>query len=658
MINTFMNTTIMQLIKWCVALFLFTWLFAFYGCSSDEEQILSSDCDMLEFKFLSAENGKLPEDVVGKITGNEIALEVLSDADISSMVANFRTNGESVRVGNSVQASGKTANNFSKSVIYTVVAQDGTLKKYTVSVFRPDKRITGFYFARANIPGLTGNVDFKIDQEAKTITATILKWIDMPDADQFVPTFTVAKDMKVSVNGQGQESGVSSLSFKDELIYSVAYTGGGTAEEYKVKLMCPQVNATLPVMRFSVNLGTITSKTEYRQSKLEIAGNGISQGLWTYSDQEVEIRLRGNSTMGLPKKPFRVKFPEKISLLGMNHAKEKSWVLLANDADKTLLRNAVGLAVSRTLLQRDNPADYHDSKAVLFTVATQHVDVYVGDTYQGVYHLTDQVQSAPGRVTLDKPGKKVDTPEITGGYLMEIDGFADGEFSWFTTAKGMKVTLKYPDMEDDYTNQNDMKADARYNYILNYVQVTEDALFSKGYQDAVSGWRKYFDQSTLVDYYLISEFCGNPDAWWSTYIYKLRDSDSRKLFFGPVWDFDIAFDNDNRISNATNRLMLDAGHDPKMWMNRFFTDPALKSAVKARWNQMKTHMRANALGVVENDSKAIGRSREVNFSVWNISSQSLGHAKPGSASYEEALALLKNYIEKRYTYLDGVFNGW
>lgn len=708
---------------------------------------------MLEFRLLSSENSKLSKDVTGVIKDSEITVEVPSGTEITSLVANFRTNGESVRIANTPQASGSTANDFSKPVIYTIVAQDGTTKNYTVSVVRPDKDITGFVFekaknpqliadavgvitgsgaskiitvelytgtdrttliptftakaakvtvggvvqvsgetpanftqdveyivtaennsvatytvkineitaqitsfsfAKANNPGLADNVDFKIDHEAKTITGTIIKWITTPNADKFIPTFTTVEGTTVSVNSTVQESGVNSLSFKDELTYSVKLAGSSTAEEYSVKLICPQVNATLPVMRFSVNLGDINNKDEYRKSKLEIIGNGITEGLWSYDKDEVDIRLRGNSTMGLPKKPFRVKFPDKISLLGLNHTKEKNWVLLANDADKTLLRNAVALAVSRTLLQKETPAGYHNPKAVLFTAATQHVDVYVGDNYQGVYHLTDHVQRNPGRVDLEKPSDS----NISGGYLMEIDGFADSEFSWFKTSKNMKITLKYPDMEDDYTDKEVAKQDTRYKYILNYIQTAEDALFDSGYLDAVNGWRKYFDQSTLIDYYLISEFCGNSDAWWSTFMYKLRDADSQKIFFGPVWDFDIAFDNDNRVSNATNSLMLNVGHDPKAWVSRFFADPALKSAVKERWNQMKTRMRDNALAVVENDSKTIDRSREANFEVWNISTQSLGHAKPAPATYAEGLTQLKNYINSRYTYLDGVFNGW
>ena len=35
---------------------------------------------------------------------------------------------------------------------------------------------------------------------------------------------------------------------------------------------------------------------------------------------------------------------------------------------------------------------------------------------------------------------------------------------------------------------------------------------------------------------------GNPDTFWSTYMYKNYNDD--KLYTGPVWDLDIAANND------------------------------------------------------------------------------------------------------------------
>ena len=64
----------------------------------------------------------------------------------------------------------------------------------------------------------------------------------------------------------------------------------------------------------------------------------------------------------------------------------------------------------------------------------------------------------------------------------------------------------------------------------------------------------------MVDWYIACELFGNSDAWWSTYMYKERND----LFkFGPLWDFDFAFNNDNRLGDATQKLMRTYAHDPK-----------------------------------------------------------------------------------------------
>ena len=52
----------------------------------------------------------------------------------------------------------------------------------------------------------------------------------------------------------------------------------------------------------------------------------------------------------MAKKPYRLKFDEKINFLG-NDAKEKNWVLLANYADKTLMRNALAFETARNMFE-------------------------------------------------------------------------------------------------------------------------------------------------------------------------------------------------------------------------------------------------------------------------------------------------------------------
>jgi len=91
----------------------------------------NTECEITEMKFSS-----LDSEVVGIINDNNITLTVPYGTDVSNLVATFTTSEEAtVTVGNVVQESGVTPNDFSQPVEYVVTAQDGVNKKnFTVTV--------------------------------------------------------------------------------------------------------------------------------------------------------------------------------------------------------------------------------------------------------------------------------------------------------------------------------------------------------------------------------------------------------------------------------------------------------------------------------------------------------------------------------------------
>ena len=79
-----------------------------------------------------------------------------------------------------------------------------------------------------------------------------------------------------------------------------------------------------------------------------------SEGITLYD--AANIRGRGNSTWNLAKKPYRLKFDKKQRFLGADRAKAKSWTLLANYADKSLIRNAIASYIGTFAGQPFTPA--------------------------------------------------------------------------------------------------------------------------------------------------------------------------------------------------------------------------------------------------------------------------------------------------------------
>ena len=74
------------------------------------------------------------DNLAGTITGNNIAVTLPFATNPSALVATFVTTGESVKVGNTIQVSGTTPNDFTNPVTYTVIAADGTTQDYTVVI--------------------------------------------------------------------------------------------------------------------------------------------------------------------------------------------------------------------------------------------------------------------------------------------------------------------------------------------------------------------------------------------------------------------------------------------------------------------------------------------------------------------------------------------
>lgn len=209
---------------------------------------------------------------------------------------------------------------------------------------------------------LNRDIQFDYDENSKTFSAKYLKWIDKANPEMLVPEF-VTDGETVLVNGQPVVSGQTAISFADDFEL-VVRAENGDENVYMVSFNCPQINTELPVIRIHIPLSDITSKSTYKKTKCDIYRPGSDEGKWSASDAEIEIRGRGNSTWGLPKKPYRIKFPEKYSPIGLNHAKAKSWVLLAHDMDKSLLRNHLAFELSRILFSSSE--GYHDKSALTF----------------------------------------------------------------------------------------------------------------------------------------------------------------------------------------------------------------------------------------------------------------------------------------------------
>ncbi|MDA8100562.1 MAG: hypothetical protein M0042_13175 [Nitrospiraceae bacterium] len=140
--------------------------------------------------------------------------------DISNLAADFTTTGALVKVGSTVQISSSTANDFSKPIVYTVIATDGSSTQYTVVVsvaLNPAKSLTSF-----SIQGIPGS----IYESAKIITVPVPYGTDVT---AMVASFTTT-GKTVNVGVVEQISGTTQNDFTSPVVYTITAVDGSTAQ--------------------------------------------------------------------------------------------------------------------------------------------------------------------------------------------------------------------------------------------------------------------------------------------------------------------------------------------------------------------------------------------------------------------------------------------
>ncbi len=276
------------------------------------------------------------------------------------------------------------------------------------------------------------------------------------------------------------------------------------------------------------------------------------------------VRFRGNGTMTYPKKAYRLKMNSKINMLGLNQgAKAKSWVLLADYADQSMMRNATALYMGNSLLNysRNYASDY------------KHVNVYMNGEYNGVYLLAEQQQANGNRIRLNEAETDYTGTDI--GYLLELDNYAKEEDyyfeignNWGDTVSGVNLPRKA------YTIKTDVYDNAQVNYVKKYLGNVYSAFMSavnnKGlkvlddnhdlvdspYDNQFDTLNSMIDLESVFKMYVLHELIKTVDVGFSSfYMFVDFSSGSRypRLTFGAPWDFDWSSGNVNESPYTTSQ---------------------------------------------------------------------------------------------------------
>ena len=438
--------------------------------------------------------------------------------------------------------------------------------------------------------------------------------------------------------------------------------------------------SALPSLFLTVDAKQLSSVNKSKHNEIT-EGSVIyaePDGTVSYNGDLTSFHGRGNSTFAYKKKPYQLKLSRKASLSGMNQG--KTWILLANYQDLSLLRNKITLDLCREI-------------GIPFAVDSRMVDVYINGLYNGLYLITEKIQVGKQRVNItdleeitqelnDKAVDSypkfrektrelpifrgyeipVDPEDVTGGYILEMEKsyrFRDYIDNGFKTHQGLSITIKEPTCASR----------AQVHYIGTLFNDFHEALCAVDGVSPVTGtyYADYIDLPSFARKFLVEEFSKNYDAQASSqFFFKDSDAVDGRIYAGPCWDYDLSYGNIRTgnfrsgslptgayvtVSTSTSNLYgLLSRRDDFMAevADAYHTDlaPAIRILLGEAEPSGNSQLQSIDAYVADMDASA-----RMNFVRWRAANVK-GYYTGSGQSFDASVQYLRDFIAQRLAFLD------
>ncbi|MBQ8288970.1 MAG: CotH kinase family protein [Clostridia bacterium] len=370
---------------------------------------------------------------------------------------------------------------------------------------------------------------------------------------------------------------------------------------------------------------------EYVDGSISISGCAEEYEL---NDFTTEVRGRGHGSWTYDKKGWKLRLSEGQSLLGLGEGKARKWVLIANQVDRSLLRNAAATWIQHRL-------------GLSWVSDYAFVDLYLNGEYMGVYQLYEQVEEDEHKVSVP-----LGTPEDVS-YFAELTVHA--EVPRFTV-DGDKYEV-HSDLPEEGAEAYLTAIDAHLTACLNAVKSGDYALIDS-----------LIDLDSVVNAYIVEELTKNRDAGWdSFYLYR---NTGGKLTFGPVWDFDMSSGNVKADASSVchntfsypdglyaGNTAAAADRQQNIWFMTLAEYDWFWEMVKTRWQEVSPAL--SALPDILRQTGALYEDAfERNFERWDILHKKLSTEASvilTMDSCSQQIAYLADWYRQRIEWLDDVW---
>ena len=321
---------------------------------------------------------------------------------------------------------------------------------------------------------------------------------------------------------------------------------------------------------------------------------------------KIGFKGRGNFTWTLDKKPYRISFDEKTKVLDLPLSKK--YVLLANHADSSLLKNDFTYSVAKKM-------------NLNYSFTGEFVDLYIDKHYIGNYYITPKI---------DISNEIVDLKD-DNALLVELDNsYYKSEDKYFTTKLlNDHIVLKESNNEKD--DHNFKVFEEKYNNV-------EECIINQDYYCL----EENIDIDSFIKYYIISEFSENPDSLQSS-LYMYMDGLDDKIHIGPIWDFDIAYGLKPQYSSYDRFLIKEDLINEKETSKLFFyllKISEFEDRTISYWNSTAKDIYKEEISNVDKKINYLNKSGTYNNDYWNLN------------TFKRSTSMFKYWINHRYDFIN------
>lgn len=469
-------------------------------------------------------------------------------------------------------------------------------------------------------------VPFEVSVDSHSGSELLSPWVE-PESDRvyvFLPAYAKLENIyiylsaarNVRLDGRAVEDGMNCEMLEWNTMYELTYSDWrGTYNKQLSFMKSGQLDA-LYIDTESGNMNYIHENKENKEKAVVRLYD--DSGELRYQGDAESISGRGNATWNSQKKPYNIQLQQEAALLENGAA--ANWVLLANAADDTQMKNKLVM-------------DFSQSIGMAYAPQSQWVDLYLNGEYAGLYLLCEKNEVHPERIDIDS----------FYGHLVSMemyDRMEKNRMPHVQLKSKQALRIRYPAA----LGEPEMER------LSVFWQSVEDAIVSAGDNETSPTWADVIDLESWVRKYLVDEVFANYDGGYiSQYFYIDGSEETPKVYAGPVWDYDRALQGFWQVAypNAlcVERLVVQPGREAT-WFYALCQQPIFSEAARGIYTQIFVPELERLLNeIIPQYRDYIAESALLDEIRWNRSS-----------GIEQSVEQLEKFIAQRMVFMSDYLN--